>query len=365
MIQQFKEWYRQHLSDPQIVILLTLLVCGFLLIIFLGDMLAPVFAAIVIAYLLEGLINLLERIRISRKIAMPAVFSMFILGLLTVIIVFLPLLSKQIAQMIQELPALIANGQKELMQMPQQYPELISQSQITQFIGFLKSEITRLGQYALSISIASVRSVITVIIYLILVPLMVFFFLKDKTKILAWLKAFLPDNTRLAAEVWHEANLQVSNYVRGKIWEIAIVWVASYILFSILGLKFALLVSMAVGLSVLAPYIGATLMFFPVALIGFFQWGVTSDFFWVMIAYGILQALDGNLLAPLLLSEVVDLHPVAIIVAILVFGGFWGMWGLFFAIPLATLVHAVLKTWFKHIKEKDQPAPTPQPEITT
>ncbi len=364
MIQQLKEWYRQHLSDPQIVILLMLLICGFLLIIFLGDMLAPVFAAIIIAYLLEGLISLLERIKISRKIAMPGVFFLFILGLLAVIVIFLPLLSKQIAQMIQELPVLIANGQKELMQMPEQYPDLISQTQITQFINFIKSEITRLGQYALSISIASVRGVITIIIYLILVPLMVYFFLKDKAKILAWLKAFLPENIRLAAEVWKEVNLQVSNYVRGKIWEIAIVWLASYIVFKTLDLKFALLISMAVGLSVLAPYIGATLMTFPVALIAFFQWGISSDFFWVMIAYGILQAIDGNLLAPLLLSEVVDLHPVAIIVAILVFGGLWGMWGLFFAIPLATLVHAVLKTWFKHIKEKNQPDPPVTAETT-
>jgi len=356
MIQQFREWYRQYLSDPQIVILMTLLICGFLLILFLGDMLAPVFAAIIIAYLLEGLISLLERLKTPRKLAMPAIFSLFILGLLAAIIIFLPLLSKQIAEMLQELPALIANGQKELMQMPQQYPDLISQPQITQFITFIKSEITRMGQYLLSISIASVRSVITIVVYLILVPLMVFFFLKDKIKILTWVKAFLPDNTRLAAEVWHEVNLQVSNYVRGKIWEIIIVWAASYITFSILGLKFALLISMAVGLSVLAPYIGATLMTFPVALIAFFQWGFSSDFFWVMAAYGILQAIDGNLLAPLLLSEVVDLHPVAIIVAILVFGGLWGMWGLFFAIPLATLVHAVLKTWFKHIKEKNQAA---------
>jgi putative permease len=62
-----------------------------------------------------------------------------------------------------------------------------------------------------------------------------------------------------------------------------------------------------------------------------------------MIAYSVIQALDGNLLVPLLLSGVVNLHPVAIIVAVLFFGGLWGMLGLFFAIPLATLVHAVVK----------------------
>jgi putative permease len=64
-----------------------------------------------------------------------------------------------------------------------------------------------------------------------------------------------------------------------------------------------------------------------------------------MIAYAIIQALDGNLLVPLMFSEVVNLHPVAIILAILVFGGLWGFWGIFFAIPLATLVKAVINAW--------------------
>ena len=83
----------------------------------------------------------------------------------------------------------------------------------------------------------------------------------------------------------------------------------------------------------------------PVALVALFQWGLTPDFYWAVAAYLIIQALDGNLLAPLLFSEAVDLHPVAIIVAILFFGGIWGFWGVFFAIPLATVIQAILRVW--------------------
>ena len=83
----------------------------------------------------------------------------------------------------------------------------------------------------------------------------------------------------------------------------------------------------------------------PVAAVAYFQWGLSSDFYWVIAAYLVIQALDGNALVPLLFSEVVNLHPIAIIVAILVFGGLWGFWGVFFAIPLATVVQAVLKAW--------------------
>jgi putative permease len=73
-----------------------------------------------------------------------------------------------------------------------------------------------------------------------------------------------------------------------------------------------------------------------------------------MIAYAIIQILDGNLLAPLLLSEVVNLHPVAIVVAVLLFGGLWGLWGLFFAVPLATLINAVIKAWMERHEHRGE-----------
>ncbi|NOQ80331.1 MAG: AI-2E family transporter, partial [Gammaproteobacteria bacterium] len=171
------------------------------------------------------------------------------------------------------------------------------------------------------------------------------FFLKDKDMILGWFMRFFPKDTQLSTQVWYEMDQQIGNYVRGKFWEITIISVMCFITFSFLGLKYALLISILVGLSVVVPYIGATVVTIPVALIAFFQWGWTADFAWLMLAYGIIQALDGNVIVPLLFSEVVNLHPVAIIVAILFFGGLWGFWGVFFAIPLGTLVSSVITVW--------------------
>ncbi|HNW78744.1 MAG TPA: AI-2E family transporter, partial [Candidatus Competibacteraceae bacterium] len=110
-----------------------------------------------------------------------------------------------------------------------------------------------------------------------------------------------------------------------------------------LVLSFAL--ALMVGLSVIVPYIGAVVVTVPVALVAFFQWGWGPEFLWLLGVYLIVQGLDGNILVPLLFSEVVDLHPIAIIVAVLVFGGLWGFWGVFFAIPLATVVQSILKAW--------------------
>ena len=224
----------------------------------------------------------------------------------------------------------------------------------------IRDSLSELGESVLSFSLASMPAVITILVYLILVPLMIFFFLKDKKIVMEWVTNFLPKERHLVNEVWVEMDAQIGNYVRGKFNEILIVGAASYIAFVILGLNYAFLLAMIVGLSVLIPYIGAAIVTLPVALVGYFQWGLSSDynFTWLMVSYFVIQFLDGNVLVPILFSEAVNLHPLAIIVAILVFGGLWGFWGIFFAIPLATLVKALINVWpineedIKKIKKK-------------
>jgi putative permease len=83
----------------------------------------------------------------------------------------------------------------------------------------------------------------------------------------------------------------------------------------------------------------------PVAAVAYVQWGMGSEFFAVMVVYTVIQLLDANVLVPVIFSETVNLHPVAIIAAVLVFGGLWGLAGVFFAIPLATLIKAIINAW--------------------
>lgn len=347
MIKIFREWFNRYFSNPQVITLWIILIAGFLVVILLGEMLQPVFVALIIAYLLEGFVSLLMELRIPRILAVFITFSVFLVCLFLLVIGIFPLMSKQIGQLLQDLPAYISNTQKQLLLLPDRYPELISEAQIRQLFDVIRSEITQLGQNALMFTVTSLRNLISLIIYFVLVPFLVFFFLKDKNRIIAWIKRLLPRDLELSLEVWQEANQQVANFVRGKMLEILIVWIVTFTTFFILDLSYAMLLSFFVGISVLVPYIGATVMTIPIALVAFFQWGIGVEFTYVIIAYGLIQLIDGNILVPLLLSEVVNLHPVAIIVAVLLFGGLWGVWGLFLAIPLATLVHAVMKAWLK------------------
>jgi putative permease len=344
-MELLRNWFRRSFSDPQVVILGLVLVIGFAIIVGLGKWLAPMFASIVIAYLLEAVVSRLQKTGMPRLPAVIIVFLLFITVFLFLTFGLIPIVIRQLTALVQQFPNYIAQGQEMLKQLPQAYPQLISEEQIQIIITQLGQEMAVWGQQALSWSLASVASVIGLVVYLVLVPVLVFFLLKDKMLMVAWISNYLPRERTLVNRVWTESEAQIANYVRGKVTEIVIVGSVTYITFIILDLDYSALLATLVGFSVLVPYIGAAVATIPVALIAFFQFGWGWDFGQVIIAYAIIQALDGNLLVPLLFSEVVNLHPVAIILAILVFGGIWGFWGIFFAIPLATLVKAVLNAW--------------------
>ena len=357
-------WIQRHLSNPQIVSLTLVLLASILLVTYFGTTLAPFFAAIVLAYLLEGPVAGLERSAVSRGIATVLVWLVFVAIVLVVLFAIIPLVTAQLAQAVQELPGLVLSLQQYLHTLPERYPQVVSPAQIDDLLGQINGVMVELRNVVLARSWLVGVGLIYFAVYLVLVPLLVFFLLKDKPGILAWGRRFLPEDMSLIQHVWGDVDRQLGNYVRGKAVEIIIVGSFAWMVFSLFGLNYALLLATLTGVSVLVPYLGALVVTLPVALVAAAQWGVGSEMAWVVFAYGVIQALDGNVLVPVLFSEAVDLHPVAIIVAVLFFGGIWGFWGVFFAIPLATVVNAVIQAWPQAKQAESAANATPESEAT-
>lgn len=342
-----RDFFHRFLPNSQVVALAISLIVGSLLIYGLSGFLMPVFASVVLAYLLEGLVAKASKRWMPRVIAVYVVFFAFLAALGFVLFVLLPMVSEQAVQLVQRIPEMVAGAQTKIMRLPEIYPEFISQARIKEIMFSIQQELLRYGQNLISGSAQSFAGLLAAIIYLFLVPMMVFFFMKDKDLLIGWFAQFFPDDMTLTLRVWQEVDLQIANYVRGKFLEVFILWAASYLTFAMMGLNYAMLLAVLMGLQVVIPYVGATLVTFPVLGVAYVQWGVGNgnEFMYLLITYSIIQAIDGVVLVPLLFSEAVNLHPIAIIVAILFFGGLWGFWGVFFAIPLATLVKAVLTAW--------------------
>jgi len=344
MIDVIKGWFEKHFSDPQAIILISILVLGAILVLYWGKVLTPVLAGIIIAYVLEGLVCRLNHLGMPRFMAFLLSYALFITALSLILFGLVPLVISQVSQLVTDFPKILDKVQQLILTIPDRY-SVFADREIEKMLGSFSSELVSVGQKLVSVSLSSAVNVFTVMVYLVVVPLLVFFLLKDKVVILNWFRRFLPEDRGLAYSVWKEVDVKMGNYIRGKLLEVLIVGVATFIPLKYMGMNYAATMSLLVGLSVIIPYVGAVAVTIPVAMIAWFQWGASSDFVYLMVAYLVVQFMDGNILVPLLFSEVVNMHPAAIIIAVLFFGGLWGVWGVFFAIPLATLVQAVINSW--------------------
>ena len=179
MMSLFQQWYNRYFSDPEAIFLFLFLVGIGVIIWLFGEILTPILASVVIAYVLDWMVGYLERWRVPRSLAIGLVFLFFI-GVIVVLSLWIaPLLIRQLTSLFSQLPAMIASAQHSLYMLPEHYPQLISMNQIDEVMVLARSELAQIGQQVLSFSLSSIMTLMSVIVYMFIVPLIVFFFLKD------------------------------------------------------------------------------------------------------------------------------------------------------------------------------------------
>jgi len=345
VLEEINNLFRKIFSNEETLVFALLLTVAFFILFFLGNILTPFLISIIFAYLLVGMQRRLEDYGLNSTIALTLTFSFFLLLGIALMIWLGPLVYQQLQSLILEIPKWVNSFMIFVQNIPEKYPDLVSSDQITTFLQSLSGQITAISQDFLKASITGIQNTVTIAINLILLPILVFFLLFDRESIISGFLSILPRERAMLQKVWLEMDGQLSNYARGKAIEIVIVGSAAAIIFMFFGLQYIALLSVLVGFSVLIPFLGAFIITLPVAAVGLLQFGLTFDFWLLMGAYLILQILDGNLLVPILFSDAVKLHPVVIMLAVFVFGGMFGFWGVFFAIPIATLIKAIWNSW--------------------
>lgn len=344
MFNMIKSYYKKYFSHPEVIWLLLFLVIGFGLVITIGHILAPVLISIVIVYLIEWLVSKLVAFNIKRNIAYLLVYIAFLAAFVGLILFFL-LLWRQLSNLFKDLPIMLFNAKAALIQFAEQYPSFLPKEQIDSLGSSILIYIQDWAKHQVSSSFSYISIIITWLVYLFLVPLLVFFLLKDRDIIIGWIVKFMPKNRRSLKVICLEMDQQIGNYLRGKIIQIIIGSVVNGLVFLYFNLNYAILLAVVVGLAAIVPYVGTVLASIPLIFVGYLQWGFQADLAYLLISYMVLQIIDGNVLVPILFSKAVNLHPVAIVLAVLLFGNWWGFWGVVFAIPLATLVKTVLLVW--------------------
>jgi len=345
MLEQLNRVLKKVFTNEETIVFSIAILLFFIVISFFGSVLTPFIISIIVAYLLVGLQKKIQSFDVNQNIALVITFSIFIIIGAALLVWLVPLLYIQLQDFVLDVPNLFNNFLDFISGLPTKFPDLVSSDQIAIFFQAVSEEISVIAQNIVKSSISGIQSTITILLYIILFPILVFFFLFDRKNIIEGFLKIIPGKRQMLTDIWKEMDIQLSNYVRGKTIEIFIVGLAAAIIFSSLGLKYSALLSVLVGFSVIIPYVGAFLVTIPIVIIGLLQFGLDTQFYILISLYLLLQALDGNLLVPLIFSETVKLHPVVIILAVFVFGSMFGFWGVFFSIPIATFIKAVWNAW--------------------
>ena len=345
MFEQVNKVLKNIFSNEETIIFSLAILLFFLVLSFFGSILTPFMISIVVAYLLVGMQKKIQSYDVSANVALIITFSVFIITGAALLIWLVPLLYIQLQAFILDVPNLINNFLDFISGLPAKFPDLVSSEQISIFFQAVSEEVSAIAQNIVKSSISGIQSAITFLLYIILFPILVYFFLFDRKNIIEGFIKIIPGKREMLTNIWAEMDIQLSNYVRGKTIEIFIVGIAAAIIFASLGLKYSALLSVLVGLSVIIPYVGAFLVTIPIVVVGLLQFGLGTEFYLLIGLYLLLQALDGNLLVPIIFSETVKLHPVVIILAVFIFGSMFGFWGVFFSIPIATFIKAVWNAW--------------------
>jgi putative permease len=345
MIEHISNIFKRIFNNEETIIFSIIILTFLVILSFFIEVLTPFIISIIVAYLLVGLQKKIESYNISESMSNILAFSIFIIIGAAMFTWLIPLLYVQLQSFVLDIPRLFNDFMNFVSTMPAAFPDLVNSDQISVFFQAVSSELSSVTQNLVKSSISGIQSTITVLLYIILFPILVYFFMFDRKNIIEGCLKIIPGDRAMLSQVWSEMDIQLSNYVRGKVLEIFIVGVTAAILFASFSLNYGALLAVLVGLSVLIPFVGAFSVTIPIVIIGLLQFGLSTEFYLLVGLYLLLQFIDGNLLVPIIFSEAVKLHPIIIILAVFIFGSMFGFWGVFFSIPLATFIKAVWNAW--------------------
>jgi len=311
--------------------------------------LTPFFIAFALAYLLDPVTDRLESLKISRTfsvlVLMAGVFSLVTgIGLL-----IFPLLKLQAEHLVSNLPNYIAIMQEWM------YPLLGVVGEPEKIQGILNRELLKVGELPLKVissitsilwgSVAGLFSFILLLANLVIIPVVMFYLLRDYDLINKKMLSFVPARSReQVLSLIKEIDGVLAGFVRGQLM-VGLIMAGLYSIgLFFCGTPMSLFIGLLAGLASLVPYLGLVFGFVPAAILTFMQ---TQD--WVLVfgvvgVFAVVQGLEGMIITPRIVGEKIGLHPVAIILAVLLGAEFFGLVGVIVSVPVA----AALNVLFTH-----------------
>lgn len=316
--------------------------------------LAPFLISFIFAYLLQPLIETnCKRFKLPRSLATFGVFIMFFSGFIAIMVLLVPIIYKQIAVFVSKIPQYKSNFEVAASAWSEKLdaidPELAfkvsdsAQSLINSGFALFASFANHLWQYTLA--------TINFFAILALVPIILYYFLRDWPKIVSNVESVLPMRGKSKVrEILISINELLSAYIRGQL-NICLMLSVYYVVgLHIIGLDLALLLGILSGFLIIIPFIGALISLLLVIISGYFSFGAGVELVYLSILFVIGHAVEGYILSPKIIGDRIGLHPVWIIFAVFAAGSLFGILGIIFAIPIAGIVKVLLSHMIDYYK---------------
>jgi predicted PurR-regulated permease PerM len=322
--------------------------------------LTPLVAAFVIAYLLDPLIDRLERLGLGRRFAILFVLALFGTALAAFLLLVIPRLVAEIGVLVTQIPVYLERAQTHLL------PAIearfgVEMPNVEEVLAQLKSlDLSVLGtageavRQALMTVTGTLTGTVSALVNALVIPILAYYLLVEFDDLLARVAGWLPQRHReYVVEKARTADRLISGFLRGQVLIATILGVLYAVGFSVLGIDFAIGVGLLAGVMALVPYLGNVValgLAFSLCILEFgLDWHVLGVLGW----YVVVQNLEGFVLTPRIMGSSVGLHPGVVIVALLIGGDLLGFLGLLIAVPAA----AVAKVFIDELLEAYRRSP--------
>ena len=313
----------------------------------LSPILAPFLAGAILAYVLNPLVVRLAGKRLSRTFAVVLVLLLALLALVALLLVILPLFYKELRMLAERLPGFVNWLNQSAAPWLAGHLGIAVQFDLETLKQMAGGAIdSKQGLLSKLLGSAHIGGLVLagILVNLLLIPVVLFFLLRDWDDLVARLDGFVPRHLHARTRaIFGEIDAVLAEFLRGQLLVMLVMSVYYVAALWLARLDFALPIGLITGLLVFVPFIGAATGFVLATLAAFLQFGNLADIAWVWLAIGIGQALEGMAATPLLVGERIGLHPVAVIFALLAFGQIFGFFGVLLALPASAALLVALR----------------------
>ena len=328
---------------------------------FLSVVMLPVILSGLLFYLLNPLVDLMEKYKINRVLAISIIFVIIAVLLIIGLAVAIPNLQRQVVIFAQNVPSYLEDADKVIDDLVTKRLPDDFRPQLEQVLAQFSTQATAWASNISSKAVNWVSAIISgtsqVIVALIIMPFMLFYLLRDGKGLRDYITQFLPNKLREpVGKVLSDVNQQLANYVRGQITVAVIVAIMFIIFFKIIGLRYAVALGVTAGVLNLVPYLGSFLAMLPALVLGLIAGPVML--LKVIIVFIVEQTIEGRFVSPLILGSQLNIHPITILFVLLTSGSMFGIWGVLLGIPIyasAKVVISAIFDWYKEISGLYEP----------